>query len=1836
MVRSRSVAASGRGGHGHSWPLPGSRPGSDQGRRGALRALEGRPSYVPTPMRASSASACRGSEERLRAASGGGRDAQKCLCCFRVVLVRPSARVPWGFVWDRDVHDRTGARVVESVLDGSPLGRWNFWQDLRGRPDLCVIESDQLIKVDGKWAWHDHEVGDQDGESASAAPPGHGTSIPIVLDFARPATRQLVPLRPQLEVNEATATLVLDWSMSKFDRARGWALCIQDVSSGDWYAVDGFTSTAMPLTSPKLNDVGAFRPDHLSAWVSAGLPSGRTYSACVASLGSSGWTAFSGMSRPLSLPKFRSACGKHRESQRRDDWPERPRFACPSRLIAGASAPVELVSGPRVFSAKRRRLLLEMIMQSPPTALPGPVRWGIRLHLGSLERGGAEREVVAVYRLEPGLAAHRWCQAQQSATFHGAAVSTWLCPGDVIASANGLTQPAAILREVRRGPGALVLLVERETEGPSGAEEDHAMQDPVSAAGALDDEEVLRLNSRLDQDAAKAAEEVEWFVMLPELEGKIVTTMVGTRLLDLGGQLKEMTEALAYPSLFKDAQERMRVEAHHPKVSTILEEITANRVTPTGRSSFSRRGTAWGGEGNGRSNESAHGTGGERRSAQFFNRRLSSQGANMHLLFMALRFAMANPSSNEKLLQDAIDLFGTASKDVQTSQAGTALVHRARSLLELWQWRRSCAQARTELAQAHQAMLKEEARGPPAVTDTPPYDLSELHRAVERAKPYSSEFTFEFTEATESLSRLRSANQRCMAQRRMDVVAADPKEHPSALEAAVVEAEKVGVDPGLLADVRRGVDEAKQRKHQEAQHDELFAAVQDLQGALGPRTVPPAGTSEQRRVRAALASSGLPGDHQLVLTAQGLLDDWENSHAALRAEVKLKNAEKRCLKGFKLTEQSAGPTLASTIAEVAQRGVSADMLEHAKRTLSTWREKQVNVCLENLQLAINTKSEEFLKEAIKDARVGGVPAHFLEDATQKLLRLRLEEEVTGSLTTAMESGDIEQLELAIQQAHNGMFVEEESPTLTSAVLQVHLRLWAREFNQVLKEKSISGMDRFVPTAREAMERSREALQTMAGSDAGEVAIRTLERELRALDLLLPKFENFAAVSSAESQLRRVLGAVEKYAQDLPFVIDRAREQLPRGLDAQLLQECVEQSQHHGKTVEALRSAVAQPDVPLMQLKSAIVTARLAGADQDLIDSGLSTLHARDPGLWQYTNTELELLLALTEADDIEELDVEGRFLRLQDAAEKAKRLSPPLSRDTLAEVDAVYLALAAEQSLKFAVRDAEAALANRWAPTEEISACVGNLEQARLSVEQSALRSVRDKMLGHADRLQYLLRGEAGARLDAKQRMAEIWMESHLQDLKLALRDAREAFVPEHLLAGIYTELRRRKLEFIAKDWRAASIAGNHQAALAYWHRGVALEAAKERSGEDWLRDHLPGMENKWTRGTTIVGQFKRDGGGSFGSQTWRENPYFFVRPVLDEEELDESGRETTPGGPIQVTVYAVEASASTATLEVHAVQNKQDVAMAGCGTQLLPGFQVLASSSPDQDVPHCSFQVDAQAEELQPVFIVPSVAVGEEGGFRLLVEASRPVEIVEVGPSQRLSWQLVAEEDVEWAARQPHSVVRGGGRPASGAPRLSWYRNPQFEVEYTGEEPAWQHDVFQPGTASSSVEKQSDDAEKPSAEEIPSTTPDELLFVLLVPVDKRHVHPAALHLLRNKQPQAQEGLRQNPWHHELLASSCGPKGSGYSTDSELGAVCVVQRKRDEKIIVVPSLESDRPWRGTRSGFSPRPASPSRGSDAARRPRPAAATRHSACGTPRLWGSPASFPSSLPPPPSAE
>jgi urease gamma subunit len=970
---------------------------------------------------------------------------------------------------------------------------------------------------------------------------------------------------------------------------------------------------------------------------------------------------------------------------------------------------------------------------------------------------------------------------------------------------------------------------------------------------------------------------------------------------------------------------------------------------------------------------------------------------------------------------------------------------------------------------------------------------------------------------------------------------------------------------------------ALELKKQEACHDALFSAVQDLEEALGRKEVPPAGTTEQRTVREALAGCGLPDDHELVQKARRFLKDWETKHFAIRAEVRLLNAQQRCAKGFKMEEPEAGPMLASAIAEVAEKGVDENLMESSKRTLVVWREKQAKVCSENLKLAIDTKAEEFLRQAIKIAERAGVPQAEIDYANQQLMRLQLSEEVNAALENAMEAADNDLLEEAIQKAHDGMFVEEESPALQSAVLQVHNRIWVYEFDRVLRERKMNGMDSFVKAAQDSLATSQAALTSKEFQEDSikEVIPRKLGASARSLSLMLPKVTEFMTVKRVEEEMRRVLLAVEKNAADLPGVLAEAQKWRNGGVDKDLINECQGHLKNYEATLQDLKTATSQPSADTQQLKTALIKARLAGADLGLIESGFGILQQRDPNLYAYAQTELELRIALTEADDIDELDVEGRFLRLQDAAGKANQLRPPLPKELMKEVEDINVALAAEQSLKFAIRDAENALADR-VPTEHLQSYADTLKQAALGASNSALDSVKEAMLPTAEKLQDMLEGEVESRMETKAKMSSINLQLPVAELTTALSDAREAFVQENLLTGIYTELRKRKLEFIAKDWRAARTAGNHQLALAYWHRGVALDAGKERSGEDWLQDHLPDLESKWSGGITVSGEFKQNGGGSFGSQTWRQNPYFFIRVLHDEDTEDPVLRAQTPGGPVQVTIYAVEEGVKTHTLTLHAVRNKKQVAFAGCGTTLMPGFQVLAASTREQDVPRISFQVDVQSEELQPVFVVPSVAIGEQGGFKLLVEASRPVEVVEVGPAERLSWELVASHEVQWGAAQPHNIIQGGGRPSQGAPSLSWYRNPQFVIRYDRE------DSMDAG----SLQQLSRDSTDPlaggslSMENLQDslTTPEALLFALLVPSDRRFVHPAAIHLLRNKAMEEedssarQEGLVQNPWYHEVLASSC--TDAEYSTDSELGAVCAVPLSSGEQIIVVPSLES--------------------------------------------------------------
>ncbi|CAJ1335195.1 unnamed protein product [Effrenium voratum] len=70
----------------------------------------------------------------------------------------------------------------------------------------------------------------------------------------------------------------------------------------------------------------------------------------------------------------------------------------------------------------------------------------------------------------------------------------------------------------------------------------------------------------------------------------------------------------------------------------------------------------------------------------------------------------------------------------------------------------------------------------------------------------------------------------------------------------------------------------------------------------------------------------------------------------------------------------------------------------------------------------------------------------------------------------------------------------------------------------------------------------------------DVAIRTLERDLRGLQLALPGGRDLANVHTATASIERVLGAVERYASELPEVIAMAEAQVSHGLNAELVEE----------------------------------------------------------------------------------------------------------------------------------------------------------------------------------------------------------------------------------------------------------------------------------------------------------------------------------------------------------------------------------------------------------------------------------------------------------------------------------------------------------------------------------------------------------------------------------------------------------------------------------------------------------------------------------------------------------
>jgi len=118
----------------------------------------------------------------------------------------------------------------------------------------------------------------------------------------------------------------------------------------------------------------------------------------------------------------------------------------------------------------------------------------------------------------------------------------------------------------------------------------------------------------------------------------------------------------------------------------------------------------------------------------------------------------------------------------------------------------------------------------------------------------------------------------------------------------------------------------------------------------------------------------------------------------------------------------------------------------------------------------------------------------------------------------------------------------------------------------------------------------------------------------------------------------------------------------------------------------------------------------------------------------------------------------------------------------------------------------------------------------------------------------------------------------------------------------------------------------------------------------------------------------------------------------------------------------------------------------------LVPGYEVLASSNADDELPDCAFDLPESDGDAWPVFVVISAAKREYGPFWIICDASSPVEITPVPFAPKEFWKFEETVDAEWANKRPFATSMGGGRVAKCAPPLSWYRNPQFRVNRAGQ----------------------------------------------------------------------------------------------------------------------------------------------------------------------------------------
>jgi len=1617
--------------------------------------------------------------------------------CFSVALVRPSKLHAFGYNWSEATYQETGSRDIESIDSDSPLARWNIWQRVRGRLGCCVRDGDRLIRADGRWSFFDSEVGNADNDDSveSAGPlrekgPASRNAPAItmqsasnraakamdprrsmVLEFGRrDVLRPVAPLAPKCLAPDTEGLLFVQWEPRPWEpRELAYALVVQDVSVGLWYTVEesgtAKAGTARPVACGK--DVGSLSADDPCAMVTRGLAQGRAYAACVAVFTEGvGWSAFSAMSRPVVLKaqiKWSETLMK-KPPPEPEDWATRPRYCVPSQLVPGTTCPVEVEPGrpeDNTFLGRRRWIRLQFVM-------PGSARSLLDRGLRIEEVGTGRNSYLKVDRVNEDCDLARWSREQRSTAMevHGAVLVPGFIEGDRIMRVNGLTSAKKMKKEITRNPTQVAVVVDR-LLGP-----DHLEPE----------DELFEIDPLLDGEAVKSSEEIQINVLLPPAEGQLALSIVGCEMehveVALDAVLRASAEAAAaaggkpprytYPKVVSEAESRVLLFYRRMQASSGKDVDAA-----------------------------------------------AKDQENEDAAFLGMKAAMADVSANPDNLRSAINRFGTASTAVISSPAAQRLLHRANSLLWLWSWRTRFALIKLKLDETvKEAAGYEGVDGEEGDENSDSdgerdqqslYEVSRLERALQEAEEFHDMMPYEIAEAHQVLARQTSTNASEAYKMEIFKIARDKREDKVLLQSALQKAKDNGVKRSVTTAAERVLEIWEAKHKRDAAREALVKALQGLSDQLDRRDKPGAGAEEQRILRESLAVAGLPEGDQLAEDATRMLARWKHANSVLRAEAKLMYAVQHCVDGYKVSGPRSGDRLGSAIAEVSTEGVDARSLDEARAVLTNWENSRRLKAEDDLDKAMQYADVEQLKEAINFATIAGFLPEELETHRAKLQHLRWEEEINKQLAAAMEGKDTELLCRVIATAHDKLFVEEESIMLNAGTLQVHLRFWVEQFRMASQAKDAEGLAADVKIAEALIEKADKDLEKIPRDSDTLVAAQSLEKDLRGLKLLMPKVKDMAAVHSAEAELNRVLLAVERYAADLPSVIEMGNKQVGAGLKRSLLTEAMDHKKSYDKLVKELQKAIDDIDnVEGHDLKDTLVKARLAGAPQQMVDKASELLDEKFPELFAYLQIELELLVALREADDISELSVEGRFLRLQNAADEAKKLNPPLDTEVLVEIDQTSIALAAERTLALQMVEAELVFkggrpgtpgshvgsragsrrsgssghrsgksgsgrtnsrADRsanskakrrrdqlmasggMATADEVEQVAEALRNACLAAEQSALAEAQ-KSLPAAEALRDRLMEEAKRRREAVIAVEKIAAvrQGTSKELRAVITTAREVGVPEALLSNAYMQLRQMKVAFLSEDFQAALIAGHRILALACYHRAQGLNVEKMLSAlpAQWMNS-----SDTVTIKSTMMGHRV---GGSFGSETWRHNPYFrvehpFASPAGSDKGTSFAKATSKPVFiPTKVTVAVADGAETPSTLQVHAVRNSREATDAGCKNILAPGYEVLAACNQEDDLPVITFELPP-SDDNRSVFIVVSAAKGEEGPFTLVVEGGGPLSITEVSEVDRQVWHHKSSQNVSWQLKRPLEKYMGGGRYREEAPPLSWYRNPQFKV---------------------------------------------------------------------------------------------------------------------------------------------------------------------------------------------